>query len=128
MEFSWHSECRCAGGWKWCGEGFCGYLSVYSRPACADSGALVAGGCLQEADNEEELREAFKVFDKDGNGFISAAEVSGLFMFGGGRAEWGSMGVEPQILEEFRAVLCVLGERVCVCVVGGGGSVVVLCV
>ena len=32
--------------------------------------------CLQDTDHEEELREAFKVFDKDGNGFISAAEVS----------------------------------------------------
>ena len=31
--------------------------------------------CLQDSDSEEELREAFKVFDKDGNGFISAAEV-----------------------------------------------------
>jgi calmodulin len=31
---------------------------------------------LQDTDHEEELREAFKVFDKDGNGFISAAEVS----------------------------------------------------
>ena len=30
---------------------------------------------MQDHDNEEELREAFKVFDKDGNGFISAAEV-----------------------------------------------------
>lgn len=30
---------------------------------------------VQDTDNEEELREAFKVFDKDGNGFISAAEV-----------------------------------------------------
>jgi hypothetical protein len=29
----------------------------------------------QDTDSEEELREAFKVFDKDGNGFISAAEV-----------------------------------------------------
>jgi hypothetical protein len=32
-------------------------------------------GGLQDTDHEEELREAFKVFDKDGNGFISAAEV-----------------------------------------------------
>ncbi len=32
---------------------------------------------VQDSDSEEELREAFKVFDKDGNGFISAAEVSG---------------------------------------------------
>ena len=31
---------------------------------------------MQDSDSEEELREAFKVFDKDGNGFISAAEVS----------------------------------------------------
>eukprot|EP00976_Prorocentrum_cordatum_P032308 656961-Prorocentrum_minimum.AAC.2 len=30
----------------------------------------------QDTDSEEELKEAFKVFDKDGNGFISAAEVS----------------------------------------------------
>jgi len=30
---------------------------------------------LQDVDSEEELREAFKVFDKDGNGFISAAEL-----------------------------------------------------
>lgn len=30
---------------------------------------------LQDSDSEEELREAFKVFDKDGNGFISAAEL-----------------------------------------------------
>ena len=27
------------------------------------------------ADSEEEIVEAFKVFDKDGNGFISAAEL-----------------------------------------------------
>ena len=30
---------------------------------------------MKETDSEEELREAFKVFDKDGNGFISAAEL-----------------------------------------------------
>lgn len=30
---------------------------------------------MKDTDSEEELREAFKVFDKDGNGFISAAEV-----------------------------------------------------
>ena len=29
----------------------------------------------QETDTEEELKEAFKVFDKDQNGFISANEV-----------------------------------------------------
>lgn len=30
---------------------------------------------MKDTDNEEELREAFRVFDKDGNGFISAAEL-----------------------------------------------------
>ena len=30
---------------------------------------------MKETDSEDELREAFKVFDKDGNGFISAAEL-----------------------------------------------------
>jgi len=33
------------------------------------------GRKMKETDTEEELREAFKVFDKDGNGFISAAEL-----------------------------------------------------
>ena len=30
---------------------------------------------MQDTDSEEELREAFRVFDKDGNGYISAAEL-----------------------------------------------------
>ena len=30
---------------------------------------------MKESDPEEELREAFRVFDKDGDGFISAAEL-----------------------------------------------------
>ncbi|NXP50292.1 CALMS protein, partial [Heliornis fulica] len=30
---------------------------------------------MREADGEEEIREAFRVFDKDGNGYISAAEL-----------------------------------------------------
>src|ERR1044072_829617 len=29
---------------------------------------------MRESDSEDEIREAFKVFDKDGNGLISAAE------------------------------------------------------
>merc|ERR1711918_308711 len=39
-------------------------------------GVLVAdGGKMKDTDTEEELIEAFKVFDRDGNGFISAAEL-----------------------------------------------------
>jgi len=30
---------------------------------------------MRDTDSEEEIREAFRVFDKDGNGFISAAEL-----------------------------------------------------
>ena len=30
---------------------------------------------MKDTDTEEEIREAFRVFDKDGNGFISAAEL-----------------------------------------------------
>ena len=31
--------------------------------------------------SEEEIREAFRVFDKDGNGFISAAELRYTIIF-----------------------------------------------
>ena len=30
---------------------------------------------MKDTDSEEEIKEAFRVFDKDGNGFISAAEL-----------------------------------------------------
>merc|ERR1712072_920060 len=30
---------------------------------------------MKDTDSEEEIKEAFKVFDKDGNGFIPAAEL-----------------------------------------------------
>ena len=30
---------------------------------------------MKDSDSEEEIKEAFRVFDKDGNGFISAAEL-----------------------------------------------------
>ena len=31
---------------------------------------------FHDADIEEEIREAFRVFDKEGNGFISTAELA----------------------------------------------------
>ncbi|KAG2354831.1 hypothetical protein BDR07DRAFT_1428216, partial [Suillus spraguei] len=30
---------------------------------------------LRDTDSEEEIKEAFKVFNKDGNGYINAAEL-----------------------------------------------------
>jgi calmodulin len=30
---------------------------------------------MRDTDSEEEIKEAFKVFDKDGNGYISMAEL-----------------------------------------------------
>lgn len=30
---------------------------------------------MKEADSQEEIEEAFKVFDKDGNGYISSTEL-----------------------------------------------------
>ncbi|XP_057630514.1 calmodulin-A-like [Chionomys nivalis] len=30
---------------------------------------------MKDADSEEEIREACRVFDKDGNGYVSAAEL-----------------------------------------------------
>jgi len=30
---------------------------------------------MKDTDSEEEIKEAFKVFDRDGNGYISAAEL-----------------------------------------------------
>jgi calmodulin len=30
---------------------------------------------MKDSDSEDEIKEAFRVFDKDGNGFISAAEL-----------------------------------------------------
>lgn len=35
---------------------------------------------MKDADSDEEIREAFRVFDKDGNGFISAAELRHVMM------------------------------------------------
>lgn len=39
------------------------------------SSAAMMARKMKDTDSEEEIKEAFKVFDKDGNGFISAAEL-----------------------------------------------------
>ena len=36
---------------------------------------MMASKCKKPEDEEEEVRQAFKVFDKDGNGLISAEEL-----------------------------------------------------
>ena len=33
---------------------------------------------LQDTDREDEVRQAFKVFDKDGNGFITSEELGAV--------------------------------------------------
>ena len=33
----------------------------------------------EQQDNSAELREAFKIFDRDGNGYIDAAELKKVF-------------------------------------------------
>ena len=35
---------------------------------------------MKDTDSEEELKEAFKVFDKDGSGFISASELRSVMV------------------------------------------------
>lgn len=35
---------------------------------------------IKEVDNEEELREAFRIFDKEGNGFITSVELRHIMM------------------------------------------------
>lgn len=39
---------------------------------------------MRDTDSEEEIREAFKVFDRDNNGFISAAELKHVMTSIGG--------------------------------------------
>ena len=35
---------------------------------------------MKEADGEQEIAEAFKVFDREGNGYVSAAELRHVMM------------------------------------------------
>ena len=45
---------------------------------------------MKDADSQEEIQEAFKVFDKDGNGYISAAELRHV-MTSLGMKKWKSL-------------------------------------
>lgn len=62
---------------------FCFFLSPFSsRRWITGNGTIdfpefltMMARKMKDTDSEEEIREAFRVFDKDGNGFISAAEL-----------------------------------------------------
>ena len=61
----WFQTLICASIFKHAGNGtidFPEFLTMMARK-------------MKDTDSEEEIREAFRVFDKDGNGFISAAEL-----------------------------------------------------
>jgi calmodulin len=47
---------------------------------------------MRDVDIEEENKEAFKVFDNDGNGYISPAELMHIMTNLGKRSLWSSMG------------------------------------
>ena len=67
---------------------------------------------LQDSDSEEELREAFKVFDKDGNGFISAAEVSAAFEYcDSSQIVFSGTQSITAVLLQLRHVMTNLGEK-----------------
>jgi calmodulin len=46
---------------------------------------------MKDTDSEEEIKEAFKVFDKDRNGFISAAELRHAMINFGRHPSWYSV-------------------------------------
>lgn len=51
-----------------------GRLEEYGNNTYAEFLTMMARK-MKDTDSEEEIREAFKVFDRDNNGFISAAEL-----------------------------------------------------
>ena len=61
----------------------CGhFLSMYLNSGLAGNGTIdfeefltMMSRKMKETDTEEEMREAFRVFDKDGDGFISSNEL-----------------------------------------------------
>ena len=88
---------------------------------------------MKDADTDEELREAFKVFDKDGNGFISAAELRHVMTNLGEKLT--DEEVDEMIREadidgdgqvNYEGELCLSRRCVCVCR-GKGVRVVCVC-
>lgn len=57
-----------------CWDGILTVFNIGTPVLCFSNLAMMARK-MKDTDSEEEIREAFKVFDKDGNGFISAAEL-----------------------------------------------------
>lgn len=51
------------------------HTSPLISPTWRTPSAAMMARKMKDTDSEEEVREAFKVFDKDGNGYISAAEL-----------------------------------------------------
>lgn len=65
---------------RWCGNvswlpDSCFESASVTSVSSVNTWRLLTCHHLQDTDTEEELIEAFKVFDRDGNGFISAAEL-----------------------------------------------------
>lgn len=62
MEQSTSQVVPMTGNTAWASLNFTEFLTMMARK-------------MKDTDSEEEIREAFKVFDRDNNGFISAAEL-----------------------------------------------------
>ncbi len=54
---------------------------------------------MTPTDSDEELREAFKVFDQDGNGFISSAELKNVMRQLGEKLTNDEIGNEIKLIE-----------------------------
>ncbi len=52
-----------------------GTIIQSNRLMCMTEFLTMMARKMKDTDSEEEIREAFKVFDRDNNGFISAAEL-----------------------------------------------------
>lgn len=65
---------------------------------------------MRDTDSEEEIKEAFKVFDRDNNGFISAAELKHV-MISIGESISNSIPIPPHHSFCFHRVAYLVGVR-----------------